>query len=309
MKLERVKKEQFFIKNRRGEITTTQLVTIIILIASFSVILFFIFRLNLGEITDKEICHNSVLARGSSILPSESIPLNCRRNYLCLTSDGSCETLTKPIKEKVDAKEEVYNILAEEMANCWWMFGQGEVNYVGDDFFEKLYCSICTQVAFDDSLKEKFTERTIDKEDLYVYMRDNKVSGRDETYLSYLYGTNDLVRIKEEFDQQNVGFGSIDLDKQYYIMMGITSEVSKLQWAIVGAGTVATIAFLPIAGTGWGIGFGLAVASGAVGGTGGSLLGFMVEGLSGNEYLSPSVIEVNSQEFEDLDCESIITLS
>jgi len=32
-------------------------------------------------------------------------------------------------------------------------------------------------------------------------------------------------------------------------------------------------------------------------------------GLAGNEYLSPAIVEVNSQEFNDLDCESITTLS
>jgi len=291
---------------KNAEITTTQLVTIIVLIVSFSVILFFIFKLNLGETTDQEICHNSVITRGSSILPAESVPLKCQRSYLCLTEDGSCETLTKPIKEKVETKEEVYKILAEDMATCWWMFGQGEVNYVGADFKEKLYCSICTQVAFDDSIKEEIGG-TIDKERLYIYMMDNKVSGKDETYLQYLYGTNDLSRIKSELNQQGVNFGSIDLDKQYYVMMGITSEVSKLRWALGGAGVAALIAFTPIIGPVAGVISGSIYIATGVGV--GSVVGIIVRGSSGNEYLSPAIIEVNSQEFKDLDCESITTLS
>ena len=49
--------------NTRAELTTQQIVGLIILIISFVIILYFIFALNLGETTDKEICHNSVALR------------------------------------------------------------------------------------------------------------------------------------------------------------------------------------------------------------------------------------------------------
>lgn len=303
------KREQFFKKNRKGELTTTQLVTMIILIVSFVIVLFLLFRLNLGEITDKEICHNSVVTRGSSILPTDSVPLKCQRSYLCLTNDGSCEVLTKPVIEKAKTKDGIYGVLAEELATCWWMFGEGKINYVGSDLKENLYCSICAQVAFDDSVNEILTDGALDKEGLYIYMQDNKVIGKDETYLNYLYGTNDLNGLKERFSSQGVEFGSLDLNKQYYVMMGITSEISKLTWAAIGVGTVAAIVFTPVIGGAWGIGLGVAAIAGAGGGAGGYFVGILVEGLSGNEYLSPSIIEVNSEEFRTLGCSSITTLS
>lgn len=66
-KAEKKKKGQsptiFLTKNRKGELTTQQLVMLIILILSFAVILFFIFRLNLGGTTNKEICHDSVVKK------------------------------------------------------------------------------------------------------------------------------------------------------------------------------------------------------------------------------------------------------
>src|SRR3970282_1658217 len=76
----------------------------------------------------------SFISRGSPVLPTETIPLNCKRSYVCVTEDDSCESLTDPIKEKVETQEEAYGVLANEMANCWWMFGEGKVNYVGEDF-------------------------------------------------------------------------------------------------------------------------------------------------------------------------------
>ena len=294
---------------KRGELTTSQLVMLIILITSFIIILFLLFRLNLGEQTNQEICRNSVIARGSPVLPTETIPLNCKRSYVCVTEDDSCESLTDPIKEKVETQEEAYGVLANEMANCWWMFGEGKVNYVGEDFTENLYCSICSQIGFDDSIKEIFPEGKVEKEALYKYMQENKVSGREETYLDYLYGTNNLQEIKEELDAQSLGFGLIDTNKQYYAMMGITSDVSKLKWATAAAGAALAIAFTPLVGAHWGLTIGIAVISGTGGAGAGTVGAFVVEGLSGNEYLAPSVIEVNSQEFKDLDCKSITTLS
>ena len=53
-------------KQKRGEITTTQLVTVIVLIASFVILLFLYFRLDLGATTDAEVCRNSVMLLGKS---------------------------------------------------------------------------------------------------------------------------------------------------------------------------------------------------------------------------------------------------
>ena len=62
--------------NKKGELTTHQLVGLIILIVSFAVILFLLFRLNLGETTNKEICHNSVIMKGKSIASKLISPTN-----------------------------------------------------------------------------------------------------------------------------------------------------------------------------------------------------------------------------------------
>ena len=40
-----------------AELTTQQIVTIVIILVSFAIILIFIVALNLGEASNKEICH------------------------------------------------------------------------------------------------------------------------------------------------------------------------------------------------------------------------------------------------------------
>ena len=105
----RVRSALLILKQHKAELTTQQIVAITILVVSFIVILFLLFRLNLGEETGKELCRNSVLLKSKSILPEGSVSLNCYRGYKCITYDGSCEGLNKPEVVKVETKEEIYS--------------------------------------------------------------------------------------------------------------------------------------------------------------------------------------------------------
>jgi len=295
-------------KNRRGEITTQQIVLLIILIVSFAVILFFLVRLNLGSTSDTEVCHNSVVSRSSGVIPTESIPLNCKTSYICLSKDGTCEKMTSPKIEKVKTKEEVYSILAEDMSECWWQFGEGKLNYISSQFTSDLYCSICYQLAFDDSI-DFFENNEINKNEFYVYLSSTNVSGKDITYLDYLVGLTSSQTIESTLTSQNANFGKMSLDKQYYIMMGIFSKVGVVGWIAAGAATTGIVASVILSG-GLSIPILIAAGGGAIaGGVGGYFLGTAFSGDSGHQYLSPTIIEANSKDFNSLNCSSINTLA
>jgi len=296
--------------NKKGEMTTQQIVVMIILIASFAVILFFLARLGLGEDADTELCHNSVAMRGAGISElADATPLNCKRESVCFSKDGSCENMYKPKVVEVEDKLSAYKALAEEISTCWWMFGEGKVNYVGKDVLPKLYCSLCDQVAFDDSMKEVFDGNEFDKKEFYYYMTLANIS-ETQTYSQYLFGTNDLNVISG-----NLSYGKIKLDKQYFILTGMTSDVSVLGWAAIGAGALigGTIYTVATGGTGLiagAIAIGSAGVGGAAAGAGSAyFIAPMVEDFLGNKQVSPSLIEVNSKEFEALNCEEVATKS
>lgn len=312
-------KNFFMRRNCRGELTTQQIILLIILIASFVIILFFLFRLNLTSESDAEICHNSVVVRGSSVVPAEASPLKCSRQYICITKDGSCEGLTNPVIEKVKTEEEVYEILAEKMSDCWWMFGEGKIDYVGKDVFTKdNYCSICSQILFDDSLAEieEFSENEISKDKLYDYLSSSSHS-EGQTYSEYLFGTNRFDLLKQELSNNqsaDVTFGTIDLGKQYYVVMGITSELVGRGWRIAAAaGTVVVGIFLP--GIGWtfagAIIGAVIVGSGEIGGLQKpEIVAIPVEGDGvKNTFMAPTIVEVDSEKFKVLNCYDIKTLS
>ncbi len=295
--------------DNKGELTTQQIVIIIILVASFAVILFFILKLNLGGENAQNICHNSVVERGTSIVPSSAFPLDCKRQYVCLSANGNCAPMTKPIIIKVGNKTAVYQALAGQMANCWWMFGEGKINYVGSGITKNLYCSLCSQIAFDPSVYKVFGGNTnFSMKDFYQYLSTAKMSS-GQTYADYMGLTG--------ITSYSGNLGTVDMTKEYYSLMGITNKISTLGWIGVGAaaaGVVATALVLsPVTG-GLSLGSLLGVLTVAGSATAGGVLGGVfvapvVEGASGNQYIPPSLIQVNSAQFTALNCSEITTAS
>ena len=323
--------EEKKMKKIKGEITTQQIVLLIILLVSFIIILFLLFRINFGKETDSEVCHNSVVMRGSSVLPADATSLKCSRTYICITKDGSCEGMTKPEIKKVKTKEELYNALAEEMANCWWMFGEGKVNYVTKTMLKNNYCSICSQIGFDNSIMDMkdesgaavFTENEISKDELYDYLSVTPLPDKEMNYAEYMLGTNDVNSFKGELSNQagkEVSFGKIKIGEQYFVVMGITSQVKAITW-VLGGVVVGGVAVIGLATAGIGTAGMIAIvagdiAGGVVGGGAAKIsdiispkIGAIVIDGDGvkNKFMTPTIQEANSDEFKLLNCEEIIT--
>lgn len=208
--------------NSRGELTTQQLVGIIILIISFVIILFFIFRLDLGKTNEKEVCHNSVVmvGRGRGLVGA----LDCRTSYVCISGGKDCEGInTKNIKE-VDlnlpnVKEEIIKIIADEMTECWWMFGEGEINYVGT--YSGVHCAICSIVKFDEEVQKKFSE--ISYLDFYKYLTNSKRDS-SQTYLKYLYGLSS-VPLNNKIGKIDISIDKIFTTEKYSVVTGRNKEL------------------------------------------------------------------------------------
>tara|TARA_Y100000310_G_scaffold303088_1_gene341085 strand:+ start:578 stop:1357 length:780 start_codon:yes stop_codon:yes gene_type:complete len=212
-------------KEKRGELTTQQIVGLIILITSFVVILFFFFRLNLGEETQKEICHNSVVLKGKGTLAKLAAgggSLDCRTNYVCISGGGECEGINPTETIEIDlskdtAKNEIMKVVANEMADCWWMFGEGKINYVGNDLIDYHY-AICSIVKFDKNINVD-----ISYENLFEFLEKNK-KDNTQTYLEYIFGVSKdedfLVKSKYLQGQTN----PFSFDEKYSIITGRNVE-------------------------------------------------------------------------------------
>jgi hypothetical protein len=317
-----MRKYLFF--GKKGELTTQQIVLLIILIVSFIVILFLLFRLNLGKTSDSEVCHNSVVMRGSSVIPTDSVTLNCKTQYVCITNDGTCEGLVKPEKIKVESVNDVYSELSSLMADCFWMFGERKVDYIGGKALHNNYCSICSQIYFDDSLKniKEIENGNISKDELYNYMAHTKVPNKDYSYLQYMAGTNDIASLKkaslDAAKLQGEGtFGNIEVGKQYFVVTGITSKIGK-EWIIVGVAGAAlgvVVGFSPIGWVAGAVIIGGSVLAGVSGESVANLMEPEIVALTvkgdgiENKFMLPTIVEVDSDKFKSLSCEDVLTFS
>jgi len=233
----------FLEKNRKAELTTQQIITLIILIVSFAIILIFIFRLNLGgEATNKEICHNSVLMKSKQ---SFGGALDCRTSYVCISGGEKCEDFSATETVKVDlnkkdqngnslAKDEVMKAIAKEMADCWWMFGEGKVDYVDKSIWDKIIgvfkgdkvCALCSRIKFSNDIK---TEVGAITQDIFRDILASAEKSKGVSYLYYLYSTNDKNKITYD----------VNLKEEYYVLTGIAEEgVSKKIWETIIVGAI-----------------------------------------------------------------------
>jgi hypothetical protein len=298
--------------NKKAEISTTVLISVVILIISAVIIFYFLYGADLATLTDEQICYNSVVARSSVLTSLDLIPLNCKTTYYCITKDGSCEIMNVPKIIKVQTSDDVYKAIAEKMANCWSMFGAGKINYVGSELEHNIYCSNCYQIGFDDSLN-MFPNNEIDKKELYRYLSMKKVSGKEITYLEYLVGIPNAQAIEDGLNSVDSNYGKISIGKQYYVVMGTITDISKLETAGLGvAGFVTGTLLVSVSSVitgGAAIPFWVLVLGAGVGGGTGYLAATISQGESGQKFLTPTLIEANSEDYAKLNCSSIVTLA
>lgn len=195
--------------NNKAELTTQQIVTMIILIASFAILLLFYFNLNLGDASKKDICHDSVIKQGSLAKNAfKGGSLDCRTEYVCISGGEDCEDFGADTTIEIDAKNEseFYRAVAEEMANCWWMFGEGKIDYSGANFLGSgSYCSICSVLAFDEEIKKNIESNGVFiYDDFLKYLDENKMQGSSKTYLNYL--TSHGEKYKELYSGKVINF-------------------------------------------------------------------------------------------------------
>lgn len=196
---------------------------IIILIISFVVLLYFLFILNPAETSSKQVCYNSVvlISKGQGLIGS----LDCKTNYLCVSGGDSCTNFNPTVTGDVDAsnKDEVLKAIADEMADCWWMFGEGKVDYVGKPLGGNPRCAVCSRIKFDEEVQKSIKQITY--RELYDYMKAHQSShDTAQSYLKYLYGVSSMESSNTETKDFDLNAAPINTANDYIIITGIDPE-------------------------------------------------------------------------------------
>ncbi len=198
-------------KYKRAELTTQQIVLLIILLVSFAILLFFIYKLNFQELSEKQICQNSIQVKDKTSFFSE---IDCKTNYICISGGDSCNNFNAKTNIKIDlsakdgGKEQIMKVIADEMADCWWMFGEGKKDYVDWSLGGEIVCATCVEIAFDSKTLSKIEKIT--SEEFYAYLKNTK-RNEVQTYWEYFYSS---------FKNFNPISSEINLEKIYGIYTG-----------------------------------------------------------------------------------------
>jgi len=212
--------------NKKAEMTTFQIVALTVLIVSFLVILYFLMRLNLGKTTDIEICRNSVVLKDKTSLIGT---LDCKTQYVCISGGNDCTTISANEKINVKTKEDIMKALADKMSECWWEFGEDKkLVYAGGEVsLPKVYCAVCSIIAFDDKIQSE--TKKITHSEFYNYLAKTPKSN-NQNYLDYLYGVSNVndLQIHKGFDV--VSSNDILTTEKYSVITGIDRTGVVADW-------------------------------------------------------------------------------
>ncbi|PIN73522.1 hypothetical protein COV20_04840 [Candidatus Woesearchaeota archaeon CG10_big_fil_rev_8_21_14_0_10_45_16] len=156
------------------------LVSVIIVLTAFVLIAGTIFRF-MSSAEDKQaetLCKDSIALRAATSLNVKETEFR--------VSPVLCKTLDKKIS---GSKEEVESQIAQKMARCWEIFGEGSYKTGAFDntnlFAGGNKCFMCYTIAIDESSDFKRDSQGISGQEFQQYLRETTYDKKKQTYLDY----------------------------------------------------------------------------------------------------------------------------
>jgi hypothetical protein len=198
-------------ENKKADITSKQLITVIILVGSFLVILGFIFLSPFDE-GNREVCHQSLVLRSgvnTGILPTADIvPLRCTTEKICIRTSSSekCidsfgnSTKENPVQfKKVIDRTDILDVLAEAHYDCHVLVGEGNLDFEPHGWTDNPYGLICSRISFSNGTRKILSEHGGDISFLELYKHMSKKQTKNNgNYLQFIYN------VKNENEFMNV---------------------------------------------------------------------------------------------------------
>ncbi len=162
----------------------------------------------------KEACKNWVNMQSTPVLKEIG------------TFESSCVTSEETIKNVKD-QSEIYKILANNMYDCWDMYGRGEANFYGDVDWgsSDTYCRICSEIKIDSDLD--VNKRNFEVDEFEKYLSNEHPPGHKESYSEFF--------LKAENAKIDFGSGTINLDpdKKFYSIFVVNKGSDWSTWGII----------------------------------------------------------------------------
>lgn len=220
---------------KKGELTSEQIVLIVLSLIGFAILLYFLIALNIEGKGEEQACKLALLARASapSEVPflKESLPVACTTSKTCITGEnGNCvqffgngKYTSVKVSDK-DATAKIEETIANEYVKCWDTVGRGNLQVFGS-LSDKTQltaaepkCLICARIGVDGVSDSALRNVNLDK-----FVKETKLPGSELTYQQSLaQGSNNINSDLIKDDDRTI---SIDgRNKEYAIVfMQITA--------------------------------------------------------------------------------------
>lgn len=181
-----------------------------------------------------------------------------------------------------EAEDSSYKIIADSMLDCWRAFGEGKLDFIGND---KIFCYPCRIIEFSDNVKT--SRQNIREFNMYLYQNSPYLGDNPKSYHELL--GNDPAIIPE----QAIGISTSQPLYIYFVATkgitytdivkasGITGGVGLIVGAGIAIGTIASGGTLLV-------GLGIIAATGAMAGVTAGVTagagGFIAKSLEKNEF-------------------------
>lgn len=209
--------------SKKGALVAYILILMILALAGFIILLYFLGMLDFGNYAGDKVCELSVLTRATTPAAAQNfVPLKCFTKKICLTKDffGKCKEFAgEKNVERVrlpgnseEAARKIEEVNANAKYNCWKAMGQGKLDLFGN-FWKRLSldsemgqstCVICSRIAIDkDSFSEGELGKTLGQVDINNYIEKHQVPGSELTYVQTFTnsGASKLVAVEESKDK------------------------------------------------------------------------------------------------------------
>ncbi|MFW6311947.1 MAG: hypothetical protein ACOC1K_06910 [Nanoarchaeota archaeon] len=166
---------------KKGEIAREFLGRLIIIMLVLSIVLVFVNKWQDATNDAARATNCKASVKANAALHLKGVELSKRINEV------NCPTQEIVIEKKTE-DEEIKRIIADSMAECWDMYGEGKLELFGD---EGIYCAVCSYIEFEEKDKEI--------EGFYEYLQKQKMSNSKLTYQEFLQGYETEI-IKEDLE-------------------------------------------------------------------------------------------------------------
>ncbi|MEK6906232.1 MAG: hypothetical protein AABW81_01280 [Nanoarchaeota archaeon] len=292
--------------NKLGEMSSKMLVTMVLLVAGIVILGIVFAQIGWTIQSDKEVCHQSVIMRGTlpdTLNIKDLPPLKCKTDKICVTNKmfgkGECEdslgkdyTTMRVSSDKTKAEEEIKKILADNLAECWAMMGEGKIQvFAREGVPPKDLCVICSRIDFDKNVDLKNIKGTSE------YLIKENIPNKEISYFSFL---TDKKRYDESLSSKEIDV--LDTSEKAIVF----TEFYETKYdQMIGTGLVGLLSLKLAFVTG-------PQFAGAVFFAGSKAVQYISNWANGNPpdyFTSISITDYDSEDISKLGCDSLESIS